>query len=306
MLTCDRILLPSTISAYKSFCKKKNHPLGIVDIPNTDIPGFWIGNKDAEYAMVYYHGGGFVMPGTGPHLDMLMKWVQWSNNKLAIFCAAYTLAPEKVYPTQISQSVEALRYVLSQPGRSPSKTLLGGDSAGGNLVIAVLSHISGHAHPQANIVKPLDLSEKLYGGVTIAPWTSSDDSRFASMTQFRNRDIVGPVNAHYWTNTYKGHNGAVADDEYIVPEIANPNWWSSSKISSFLVVAGEHESLRDAIVSWSEKFQKGAPDVDFKLVIGKRETHDAPLQPRSDAKLAGHEADCQEAAIKSWISTHFV
>lgn len=245
------------------------------------------------------------MPGTGPHLDMIMKFVQWSNNKLAVFCVAYTLAPEAVYPTQLGQSVEALRYVLSLPGRSPSKVLLGGDSAGGNLVVAVLSHVSGHPHPQSNIVKPLELSEKLFGGVAIAPWTSSDDSRFASMRQFENRDIVGPVPAHYWINCYKGHKGAIADDEYIVPELATSSWWSNAKISSLLIVAGEHEGLRDSIVSWCEKFRTGAANVDFKFVLGKHEVHDAPLQGKSENKLAGKEEECQEAAIRGWVKSRF-
>lgn len=300
-LICYRLLLPSFESAYKSWCKKHKHPLDIVDIPGTDARGFWIGNKDAEYNMVFYHGGGFVMPGTSPHLEMLMRFVQWSNSKLAIFCVAYTLAPLKTYPTQLSESVEGLRYVLSLPGRSPSKTLLGGDSAGGNLLLAVLSHISGHPnnHP-SNLVKPLDISEKLFGGIAIAPWVSSDHSRFTSMRQYEDRDIVGPTNAEYWIECYKGGKG-IKDDEYVTAEIASPSWWANSKISRILCVTGEHESLRDGILAWAENFQQGAKGVEFKCVIGKRETHDAPLQGLSEKKLAGNEEQCQEAAIRAWI-----
>lgn len=295
-----QMVLPAFDSTYTSWCKKNKHPVDLVDLPGTEAKGFWMGNKDAEYVMVFYHGGGFVIPGMEPHVDMVMRFVQWSNNKLAVFCVAYTLAPGKNYPTQINQAVEGLRYVLSLPNRSPSKTLLGGDSAGGNLVIAVLSHISGHPHPS---VKPLEVSEKLFGGITIAPWVSSDDTKFASMRQFQDRDIIGPTHLHYWIGCYKGDK-SVKDDEYITPEIANSSWWTDAKISSLLVTAGEHEALRDQIVSWTEKFQQGAPGVQVKFVIGQKETHDSPLLPKSETKMAGKEDSCQEAAIRAWIKTH--
>ena len=87
--------------------------------------------------MVYYHGGGFVIPGSDRHLDMLLRFVEFSNNNLAIFAVAYTLSPGAVYPTAIGQSVEALRYIVSLPGHSADTTLIGGDSAGGNLAVAV-------------------------------------------------------------------------------------------------------------------------------------------------------------------------
>lgn len=299
--------MPPFVSTYESYCKKQGLTPNIVDIPNTTNKGFWIGNPEtAKYAMMYYHGGGFVLPGLPQHLDMLVLWVKWLGGDLAIFCNAYTLAPQGLYPLQIGESVEALRYVLSLPGRAPETTLLGGDSAGGNLVLAVLSHVSGHPHPNSKIVKPLELTpkgQKLHGALMIAPWVSSDVKRFKSMTEFAGRDTVNGTCANYWIETYKG-GASEKDDEYTVPELAPASWWSGTEktVSSTIVAAGEQEVLRDAILSFTSKFKEGTSGgATLKVVVGKKEVHDAPLGPKPDAELVRLGDACQEAAIKTWL-----
>ncbi|WPH00663.1 Hypothetical protein R9X50_00349300 [Acrodontium crateriforme] len=301
-------IMPPFVNTYARWCKAKCLTSEIVNIPNTSIKGFWLGDKDkATHVMVYFHGGGFVMPGVPQHLDMLNSMIEWSNGKLAVFCNAYTLAPTAAYPTQIGESVEALRYVLSQPGRLASNCLIGGDSAGGNLVLAILSHVSGHTHPNASIVKPLKLDGKLHGALAISPWTSSESSsRLPSSTKFFHRDCVNSTCAQYWINLYKGglanpSGNGVDDNEFIVPEQAKPEWWKDVQVESLLTTVGEQEVLRDAILSWAEKFSQGTGDV-LTLVKGKREPHDGPLTPTPDAALnaAGAEESCSNAAIRTW------
>jgi len=301
------MVMPPFVSTYSSYCKKAKITPNIVDIPNTATKGFWVGNPEtAKYVLVYYHGGGFVLPGMDPHVELVVRIVKWLDGSLAVFCNAYTLAPQGLYPLQIGESVEALRYVLSLPGRAPETTLLGGDSAGGNLVLAVLSHISGHPHPNSTIVKPLELTpkgQKLLGAFMIAPWVSSDVKRFKSMTEFVDRDTVNGTCANYWIETYKG-GASKKDDEYTVPELAPASWWSGTEktVSSTLVAMGEQEVLRDAILSFTGKFKEGTSGgATLKVVIGKREVHDAPLGPKSDAELERLGDACQEAAIKTWL-----
>lgn len=295
--------MPSWLPAYEAECKKHNKVPDVAKIPNTNATGFWVGNKEtATYTMVWYHSGGFVVPG-GPALNDLTKnIIQWSDNKLAIFCVAYTLVPHAHYPVQIGEAVEALRYVLASPGASPQRTIIAGDSAGGNLVLAVLSHISGHAHPQSNIVRPLEVSGNLFGAIALAPWCSSDAERFPSARRFGHRDLVTEDIAKYWIKAYKNNN-AIKDDNFIVPELAKPEWWKTAKVSSFLALAGEHEVLRDSILSWAQHFQEGAPDVDFKLVVGKKEFHCAPLISKGEKALIGNEEVYQEAAIRHWVKS---
>lgn len=246
------------------------------------------------------------MPGSADHLEMLLKFIGWSGGKLAVFCVAYTLAPDAVCPQQIGECVEGLRYVLSLPGRSPKTTLLGGDSAGGNLVLAMLSHVSGHSHPNTAVVKPLSISENFFGAITIAPWVSSDTPRFESMRKYPKRDIVNSTCANYWIDSYKGAGKGIKDDEYITPEIAPASWWTGTKADKVLAVCGEEEVLRDAIIAWADKYKTGAGEGSLTLVKGLREIHDAPLIPKTNAELDKLGDACQEGAIRNWIRSQLV
>jgi len=250
--------------------------------------------------MVYYHGGGFVLPGGAEHINMLLNFIKWSNNNLAIFCVCYTLSPEAVYPVALGQCVEALRYIVELAGHSPETTLLGGDSAGGNLAIAVLSHVSNHPHPQSDKVRALKLSASIKAAVLIAPWTSSDVSRYSSMTKYANRDLVNSTCANYWIATYKGGKDVV-DDEYVCATLASAEWWRDTKCEEMLVTAGEQETLVDAITHWVDNYKQDTGRDSIKYVIGKREVHDAPLYSLPESELIKLGDSAQEGAIRLWI-----
>ncbi|UKZ74751.1 hypothetical protein TrVFT333_002421 [Trichoderma virens FT-333] len=298
----NRMITAPFIDTYKSWSAKHKLAPMIDNIPNTSIQGFWVGNKDsAKYVMLYLHGGGFVYPGMVNHIDMIQLFVEWSGGDLAVFCPCYTLAPDEVYPTQIGQAVESLRYVLSLPSRLPETTLIGGDSAGGNLVFAVLSHISGHPHPQTSIVKPLESARPLKGAILIAPWVSSDGTKFESFHQFRNVDVVTTASANGFIEIYKGERKNIVDDEFTVPELAPGNWWSELKTSNLIITVGEFESLKDPVIAMVERLKESAKGVDVKLVIGKNEIHVAPLFPKPVRYQDQMGDDCQEAALRNWI-----
>ena len=236
---------------------------------------------------------------------MLLNFIKWSNNNLAIFCVAYDLAPAALYPRAIGQCVEGLRYILSIPGHSPSNTLLGGDSAGGNLVLAVLSHLS-HPHPQSDIVRQLEVDSPLYGALAIAPWTSSDTTVYPSMAKFQYRDIINATCATYWIEAYKGVNKKIPNDEYICAATATPEWWEGVKCQHLLAVAGEEEVLVDAISDWAKKYELGAGSKKIKYITGVRETHVQCLNPLPETKLVELGDETQEGAIRLWIKDRVV
>jgi acetyl esterase/lipase len=53
----------------------------------------------------------------------------------------YALAPEHPYPAQLVQCVATLRYLLEEMDLSPGDLVLAGDSAGGQLIGALLVHL---------------------------------------------------------------------------------------------------------------------------------------------------------------------
>ncbi|VDC03389.1 unnamed protein product [Peniophora sp. CBMAI 1063] len=84
------------------------------------------------------------------------------------------LAPKASFPSQLRQAIAALAYLLAQ-GTKASNIVLVGDSAGGNLILQLVSHI---LHPMAGLPPPPILSKPLAAIVLVSPWTSySDDYR---------------------------------------------------------------------------------------------------------------------------------
>jgi acetyl esterase/lipase len=284
--------------------KKSQKPTAVDNVPNTQVQGVWFGDANtATTIMVYYPGGGHVIPGLAIHAAALDRWTSWCQGRLAIFAIQYSLAPAVMYPTAIGESVEAVRFVLQGPGKG-KEIMVGGDSAGGQIALAVMSHLGGHPHPDVDIVRPLDLQGgKVKGVILLSPWTSSDTARFASITELSGVDIIGPTAIKYWSGLYQGSK---PDDPYIVPEMADANWWMGigEVTQSIFVSYGQDESFKDAITSWARKFQQGVGNDKVRVVAGENEGHNGPLGLLPERELAaeifGHEKSA-EGALRYWL-----
>lgn len=99
--------------------------------------------SDNGNVLLYFHGGGYVSPISAVHVLFAQRAALAANAKLIFL--EYTLAPECAYPGQLAQATAALRHVLKT--RHPSQVVIGGDSAGGNLTLAVLAHMQ-RPHPR--------------------------------------------------------------------------------------------------------------------------------------------------------------
>ena len=89
-------------------------------------------------ALIFFHGGGFVLGGLESHEALCRRLADVSG--LRVILATYRLAPEHVFPAQIEDAEVTVRWVLAHAadlGIDPAHLALGGDSAGGYLAIAV-------------------------------------------------------------------------------------------------------------------------------------------------------------------------
>lgn len=89
-------------------------------------------------AMLYFHGGGFVIGDLNTNDSMLRTLAVESG--LTIVSVDYRLAPEHPYPAGAEDALSAYRWMLDhgeQLGVDPRRLGLGGDSAGGNLCLNV-------------------------------------------------------------------------------------------------------------------------------------------------------------------------
>lgn len=175
-----------------------------------------------------------------------------AGKDFAIFYLEYTLTPHATYPHQIIESVEALQYVLNDLGRSASEVILGGDSAGGNLSLAILSHLS---HPMEGVPK-VTIDKPLKALVLLAPWVSFRTD-LDSHTRNQYKDLISTPVGTMWSNDYL--NGKESTP-YAEALRAPAEWWKDAKVEQVMVTAGADEILVDPISLWVEKFKVSLDD----------------------------------------------
>lgn len=106
---------------------------------------------DDSRVLLYLHGGAFIARSPETHAAMLASWC--SHLEAVALMVDYRLAPEHPYPAALDDCHEAYRWLLRQ-GHDPRQIVISGDSAGGNLVLALLQRLrsAGEAMPACAVL----------------------------------------------------------------------------------------------------------------------------------------------------------
>jgi acetyl esterase/lipase len=125
------------------------------------VPAEWIAAPGAEEQriLLYLHGGGYAFGSMRTHRVMLAHISRAA--KARVLGLDYRLAPENPFPAPVEDSVAAYRWLLAN-GADPGKIVIGGDSAGAGLMVAVLVALK-------YIGEPLPAA-----GVGISSWTDME------------------------------------------------------------------------------------------------------------------------------------
>ena len=111
-----------------------------------EVPAHWtwalgVGREDGPL-LLYFHGGAFVFGSPRTHRAMLARLSREAGAPAAL--VKYRLAPETPFPGAFEDCLAAYKVVMDRPGG----VVLGGDSAGGALALAVLGEITRQGLPQ--------------------------------------------------------------------------------------------------------------------------------------------------------------
>lgn len=100
----------------------------------------WVGSEtDVEdAAILHFHGGGYVFGSPRTHAAMLARLSRLSG--LPAFLPRYRLAPEHPFPAAL-EDAEAAFDALRDRDLAPDRIVIGGDSAGGGLALALLARL---------------------------------------------------------------------------------------------------------------------------------------------------------------------
>ncbi|GLQ35000.1 hydrolase [Amylibacter marinus] len=95
--------------------------------------------NDTTRVLLYIHGGGFIFGSARTHRHLAADIAQKIGAQAVL--PNYGLAPENPFPTAIEDVTTCYLALLNQ-GVSPNDIVLGGDSAGGNLALLLLSRLA--------------------------------------------------------------------------------------------------------------------------------------------------------------------
>jgi acetyl esterase/lipase len=110
-------------------------------VPGLKVTGPGVsGNR----VLLYFHGGGYVMGSPATHKAMLARLSKLTG-RLA-WLPGYRKAPEHPFPAAIDDALVAYRALLDDV--APGSIVIGGDSAGGGLALALLGEICRLGLPQ--------------------------------------------------------------------------------------------------------------------------------------------------------------
>ncbi len=101
------------------------------------VPAEWSTTPEADpaRAVLYLHGGGYMAGSIVSHRYVAIEIGRAARART--LAPGYQLAPEHSYPAQLEDALAAWQYLRDQ-GFAPENIAVGGDSAGGNLTLALL------------------------------------------------------------------------------------------------------------------------------------------------------------------------
>ena len=212
--------------------------LGTVATEVMTAPG-----ASSAHAILYIHGGGFV--GGAPTTHRALTWRLADETRVPVYVIDYRLAPEHPFPAGLDDCVTAYRTLLAK-GLSPSAIAVGGDSAGGNLTLALALKLKVLGLPQPAALVCLSPVTDLAEGAPSHKTNANSDVMFDART-------FDTVAKSYCPD----HD---AGDPLISPRRGDP-----AGLPPTLFQASGAEMLRDDSVLMADKMRAAGVDVTIEL-----------------------------------------
>ena len=222
-------------------------PLSSTEVEPATTGGTWYPHlydpdTDSEQRVVLHlHGGAYVTIGARDGDLDTARQVLVDGMQSMVFFPQYRLStyPNSQFPAALQDAATAYKYLLDQ-GISPSRIVLSGDSAGGNLAIALLRFLHEH---EGHLPKP----------AAVLLWSPWVDFAFSpeDLTSHKNQatDYV-PLGVMEWgARTYSGKTPR--HHPYFSP-MRHPFHCSSP----IVVMLGKKEVLYDSISQFINAMQK--------------------------------------------------
>lgn len=123
-----------------------------LDAPARQIPMARItaGPTDDTGAILFLHGGGYIAGSAFAHRGMLARLSRCAQ--APVYAPDYRLAQVAPFPAAFEDALGAWDFLIREHNLSPDQIVLGGDSAGGGLALALMAHLLNNNQRPAGLI----------------------------------------------------------------------------------------------------------------------------------------------------------
>jgi len=205
------------------------------------VPAEWVSVAGApgDAVLLYLHGGGYCIGSINTHRGMAARLAQACRARALNL--DYRLAPEHPHPAAVDDAVAAYRWLLDR-GVAPAQIVLGGDSAGGGLVMATLLALRDAGHPLP------------VAGFCLSPWVDLECSGETMTTKADVDPMVGKDGLTEMAAAYAG-------DHELRHPLVSPLHADLSGLPPLLIQVGTAETLLDDAVRLADRARNAGMDV---------------------------------------------
>lgn len=214
------------------------------EVDEAGVKGEWHRpySSNSGRVILYLHGGGYVFGSPGLYRSMTMPLAALAAGDL--FSLDYRLAPEHTCPAALDDALAAYAWLL-RSGKSPESIVIGGDSAGGGLALALLQGLRDRGAPMPA------------GGFLYSPWTDLAATG-ASVTENSRRDCM------FQEATIRENGKSYAGSLDLKDPRVSPLYGDFRGLPPLLVFASRDEMLFDDAARIVEKARAAGVDVRFE------------------------------------------
>jgi len=202
-------------------------------------------------ALIYFHGGGFVIGNLDTHDRMCRALANASG--CAVIAVDYRLAPEHKYPAAVDDAYAATSYIAEHAVEfsiDPNRIAVGGDSAGGSLATVVCLLSRDRSGP------------RLKYQLLIYPWVDFY-GQSPSMQQYSKDHFLTREGLDWFAENYLPSREASLE-----PSASPMNAIDFRGLPPALVITAECDPLRDQGEAYAGKLQGAGIPVELKRYEG--------------------------------------
>jgi acetyl esterase/lipase len=208
----------------------------------------WVSAPGAaqDAALLYFHGGGYYRGSLNTVREMVSRVSRAAA--VRVLNVDYRLAPEHPFPAALDDAVTAYRWLLCQEV-APERVVVGGDSAGGGLAMALQLAMREGGEPLPG------------GSVCLSPWVDLAQSGESYRTRAGEDPSISKPYLDHAAELYL--NGADARDP-----LASPLYADLAGLPPLLIQVGTAEVLLDDSTRLAGKAREAGVAVELNCWEG--------------------------------------